>query len=81
MSKFILTFIDEDTSVTTNFKATHIDEVTDRFDSFLRGCGYVPDGEFGIVKPSETMDDNFFFVSADCNHANLTSFADDFLID
>lgn len=53
MASFTLIFNDEDTStVTKTFNAVFIDEVVDHFDSFLRGCGYFPNGELSIVDRS-----------------------------
>lgn len=50
MSRFIFTNIDESgDKITHEISAVHIHKVMDGFESFLRGCGFVFDGQLEIV--------------------------------
>lgn len=52
MSKFIFTNIVEDGVITHEISATHIHSVVERFEDFLRGCGFVFNGHLEVVDDS-----------------------------
>ena len=49
--RFILSSVDEESGdkVTHEFNALHINTVFERFEDFLRGCGYVFDGHIEVI--------------------------------
>jgi len=66
--KFQLTATEGTINVTQTFEEDHLDRVVEHFDSFVRGCGFVPKGEIKVV----TDLPNFKEIE------NAYDFADDF---
>jgi|VirMetMinimDraft_7_1064189.scaffolds.fasta_scaffold304825_2 hypothetical protein len=54
MSKFMLTSICEDIVTTKEFDSDYLYDVVERFEEFLRGCGYFFDGRLDIVNECES---------------------------
>jgi len=50
MSKFTFTHTLDDLKITHEFEAIQINKVVENFEDFLRGCGYVFDGNLEIVE-------------------------------
>ena len=54
MSKFMLTSICEDIVTTKEFDSEYLYDVVERFEEFLRGCGYYFEGRLDIVNDCES---------------------------
>jgi hypothetical protein len=67
MSKFILTSIQEEVLTTKEFESDYLYDVLERFEEFLRGCGYYFEGQLDIVndqqKEETPIKDESFTVS------------------
>lgn len=50
MSKFVLTNINDDIVTTKEFDTEYLFDVLERFEEFLRGCGYVFNGTLDFVQ-------------------------------
>ena len=53
MSKFILTSIQDEALTTKEFESDYLYDVVERFEEFLRGCGYYFEGRLDIVNDEE----------------------------
>jgi hypothetical protein len=49
MSKFILSSIQDESLTTKEFESDYLYDVVERFEEFLRGCGYYFEGRLDIV--------------------------------
>jgi hypothetical protein len=57
MAKFMITSICEDVVTTKEFDSDYLYDVVERFEEFLRGCGYFFDGRLDIVNECEDVTD------------------------
>jgi len=60
MSKFMLTSICEDIVTTKEFDSEYLYDVVERFEEFLRGCGYYFEGRLDIVNECEAEETNAY---------------------
>lgn len=76
MPKFILSSIDEENGdkVTHEFNALHINTVFERFEDFLRGCGYVFDGHIEVINDVQEPEVKFN------SHDNINSYYHDDIV-
>ena len=61
MSKFTFTHTLDDLKITHEFEAIHVNKVVENFEDFLRGCGFVFDGNLEIVEQDSTDYTNYTF--------------------
>lgn len=67
MSKFILTSFQDENVTTKEFESDYLFDVVERFEEFLRGCGYCFEGTLEIVNDEDTKE---ISVMKDNNRAN-----------
>ena len=54
--EFVFTATDDNGSITTKiFETEYLTSVIDNFDSFVRGCGFVPHGEITDVEEKKEI--------------------------
>lgn len=56
MSKFILTSFQDENVTTKEFESEYLFDVVERFEEFLRGCGYFFEGTLEIVNDEATKE-------------------------
>jgi hypothetical protein len=55
MSKFTFVHTVNDLKITHEFEVIHLNYVIENFESFLRGCGFVFDGNLEIVEKAQGL--------------------------